>query len=165
MTTLLSICASLEQTSIGVYVRESLWGFPILVSAHIIGLAFSVGILIWFDLRLLGLGLRGARVSIVYRRLIGWAGFGFTSMFVTGGILFTGFATKAVGNVYFLTKMSALVLAGINAVVYHLVTERRIAEWDEQQRLPAAARVAGGISLALWVIVIFCGRMMSYTMF
>ena len=150
---------------IGVYVRESLWGFPILVAIHILGLAFSVGVLIWFDFRLLGFGLRGSRVSIVYRRLIPWASVGFTSMFVTGAILFIGFATKAVENIYFLTKMSALAVAALNAVVYHLVTERRIGDWDGDQRPPAMARAAGAVSLLLWAIVIFCGRMMSYTMF
>ena len=160
-----SVLESIEATPIGVYVRESLWGFPMLVATHIIGLAFSVGILIWFDLRLLGVGGQGLRVSAVYRRLIPWAGVGFTSMFVTGAILFTGFATNAVGNVYFRTKMAALMIAAVNALVYHLVTERQILEWDADRLPPLPARLAGLVSLMLWATVIFCGRMMSYTMF
>ena len=48
----------LEATSIGLLVRESVWGFPIVVAIHIMGLMLSVGLLVWFDLRLLGGDLR-----------------------------------------------------------------------------------------------------------
>src|SRR5690349_3444703 len=101
----------LERTAIGVMVRESLWGFPIVVGIHILGLMFSVGFLLWFDLRLVGIGLTGARVSAVYRRLIPWAGVGFVTMFATGGMLFTAFASAAMGNGFFGLKIAALALA------------------------------------------------------
>ncbi len=121
--------------------------------------------LVWFDLGLLGVGFVRSRVSAVYRRLMPWASVGFLSMFVTGGMLFTGFVTRALTNAFFLTKMSALGLAAANAIVYHLVTERGIAAWDDQVRPPAPARLAGLVSIILWAVVILCGRLMSYTMF
>ena len=62
-------------------------------------------------------------------------------------------------------QVLAILLAGLNAVVYHVVTERSLDRWDNQARVPTAARAAGAISLGLWAIVILCGRMMSYTMF
>jgi len=37
------LCEQIEATSLGVFVRESIWGFPILVGIHIVGLVFSVG--------------------------------------------------------------------------------------------------------------------------
>ena len=86
-------------------------------------------------------------------------------LFVSGGLLLSGFATAAYGNVYFRTKVLALLLAGVNALAYHTVTERRIAEWDGAARLPAAARAAGLFSIAAWTIVILAGRMMSYTLY
>ena len=61
--------------------------------------------------------------------------------------------------------MVALVLAGVNAGVYHLVTERQIARWDHLRRPPVAAQRAGLISILMWTAVIIAGRMMSYTMF
>ena len=57
----------LEATSIGLLVRESVWGFPIVVAIHIMGLMLSVGLLVWFDLRLLGASMRGHRASAMYR--------------------------------------------------------------------------------------------------
>ena len=165
MSDLLSFGQWLEHTSAGLMVRESLWGFQIVVAIHIVGLAFSVGLLVWFDLRLLGLGVRPSRVSVIYRQLIPWAGVGFTSMFVTGGLLFTGFATTAMTNTFFRLKLLLIAVAGANALVYHLVTTRGGAGRDDHDRLPVAARMAGLVSIVVWALVVLCGRMMSYTMF
>lgn len=162
---MLDICHWLEATRVGVLVRESLYGFPILVGLHIFGLALSVGVLLWFDLRLIGVALTSSAVSRVYRGLIPWATAGFLSMLVTGSLLFTGFAAAAYQSPYFIIKVSALALAGLNALVYHLVTERGGQLWDNAPRPPAAARAAGMISLALWATVILCGRIMAYTMY
>ena len=46
---LLSIAKSLEQTSIALLVRESLWGFQITVALHILGMILSVGTVVWMD--------------------------------------------------------------------------------------------------------------------
>ncbi len=162
---LMSLCTWVEGTPIGLFVRESLWGFPTLVAIHILGLAVSAGTVVWFDLRLLGVSMRRSPVSAVYRQLMPWAFGGFFVMFVTGSLLVSGAATAAYGNLYFRIKGSALLLAGANALVYHAVTERRIAQWDGAERPPLAARMAGLISVALWAIVIVAGRMMSYTLY
>lgn len=155
----------LEQSAVGLLVRESLWGFPVVVGLHLLSVAFSVGMFLWFDLRLLGVALTSTRVSLVYRRLIPWATAGFVSSFVTGGLLFTGYATAASGNTAFRIKVAMLAIAGINAVIYHTVTERERHAWDSWEHPPRAARLAGAVSLIAWATVILCGRMMSYTMF
>ena len=162
---LLQICEWLEGTSLSVLVRESTYGFPTVVAVHLIGLSLSVGTLVWFDLRLLGVGMRSIRVSEVYRRLAPWLLTGFVVMFTSGSILFAAFATSAYGNLYFRIKLGALALAAVNALVYHFTTERTIANWDEAVRLPVGARVAGMASILVWTVVILAGRMMSYTMF
>src|SRR5262249_32614214 len=91
---LFHLCEQIEATSLGVFVRESIWGFPILVAIHIIGLVFSAGIVVWLDLRLLGISMTGVPVSRVYRRLMPLAFLGFTVMLVSGGTILTGFATS-----------------------------------------------------------------------
>src|SRR5688572_16653693 len=113
----------LENTPIGILVRESSWGFQITVAIHILALTLSVGIVIWFDLRLLGVSMRCCPVSDLYRRLMPLALGGFVLMFVSGTMLFIGYATAAYGNLYFRIKAGALLLAGVNALFYHLVTE------------------------------------------
>ena len=63
------------------------------------------------------------------------------------------------------SKILAILLAGLNALVYHLGVERRIAQWDEDRLPPLRARAAGLISITLWALVILAGRMMAYTMY
>ena len=155
----------LEATAVGVMVRESAWGFPILVAVHILAITLSVGTLVWFDLRLLGVSMTAQRASMMYRRLVPWMFTGFGVMVVSGVILLAGFATAAYDNVYFRVKMAAMALAAVNAFFYHRYTERRIAEWDNAASPPGRARIAGLVSMCVWGVVIVAGRMMSYTMF
>lgn len=154
----------LEATSAGTLIRESTWGFPIVVALHLMGITLSVGTLVWFDLRLLGASMAGVQASLLYRRLMPWMFTGFAMMFITGFLLLAGFATAAYDNLYFRIKIAAMVLAAANALVYHRFTERRIAQWDAGAP-PIGARAAGLVSMCVWAVVIIAGRMMSYTMF
>lgn len=161
----LQLAEWLEATSIARWVQESLYGFAIVVAVHILALTISVGTVIWFDLRLLGVSMVGVPASKLYRQLWPWLLGGFALMFISGGILFAAYATAAYGNVYFRVKLTALLVAGLNAFVYHRVTERQIARWDEARRPPLRVRAAGLISIAMWAVAIVAGRMMSYTIF
>jgi hypothetical protein len=162
---LLPLAQWLEATAVALWVRESLYGFPIVVAAHLLSLTVSVGLLVWFDLRLLGVSMLRIPVSSLYRRLMPWILAGFTLMFASGVALLAAYATAAFDNLYFRIKLAALVLAGANALFYHRVTERQIRHWDEAATPVSPARAAGLISIALWAVVIVSGRMMSYTMF
>ena len=163
--TIPDVLSWLEGTPLAILIQESRFGFPIIVGVHILGLMLSVGTLLWADLRMLGVALQRLPLSQVYRGLAPWFLIGFAMMFASGLTLFATYATLAYTNFYFRLKMLALVLAGLNALVFHLLTERRSAEWDAAPRPPAAARAAGLTSIILWVAVMLAGRMMSYTMF
>jgi hypothetical protein len=154
----------LEGTGVASIARESLYGFQILVGIHLLGLILSVAMLLWVDLRMLGLVMPDVRLSTVYRSLSKWFIIGFGAMFLSGSALFAGFATSAYGNTYFRIKIAVIVLAGINAIVFHSLVKRMPAEADVASP-SASVRLAGVLSILFWGIVIFCGRMMSYTLF
>ena len=156
--TIFAICEWLENTWLATLIKESPYGFPIVVGVHIIGLAFSVGTLLWVDLRMLGWVMPGLRVTEVYRRLAPWFLVGFGVMLASGVTLFISFATMAYTNAYFRVKLVALILAGANALAFHVLTHRSSAEWDDALRPPLRVRVAGVASLALWATVIQIGR-------
>ena len=48
----------LETSAVAIWVGESLWGYPIMLGLHAVGLAIVVGIFVMLDLRLLGV-IRG----------------------------------------------------------------------------------------------------------
>ncbi len=101
----------------------------------------------------------------MYRGLAPWFLTGFGVMIISGTVLFTAFATSAYGNVYFRIKMVAMVLAGVNALIFHWAAGREVNRSVPATATPTIARISGLTSIALWAAVIVAGRMMSYTMF
>jgi hypothetical protein len=151
---------AIEQSWIGAAVRES--AFPYVDGTHVLALSLSVGTVVWFDLRLLGLTMRSRPVSEVFESIKRWMFAGFGTMFVTGALLFTAHATKAYESGPFRVKVALLALAGLNALVFHLAIDRRRGKWNTSPVPPAAARMAGLTSLVLWLSVIVAGRLFAY---
>jgi len=154
----------LYHTSISVAIRESSWVFPIIETTHVLGLSLSVGVLFVSDLRLVGLALRRRPASELWEQLKPWMVAGFIVMFSSGALLFWSQPIKAYQSVFFRAKLALLLLAALNAAVYHTTIFRRINEWDDAPVPPTQARLTGWISLALWAGVIAAGRTMAYTL-
>jgi hypothetical protein len=148
-----------------VALHESLWVYPIVESTHVWSLALFVGFAVLLDLRLVGAAMRSVPASEVARRLLPWMIAGFTIMVATGLLLFYAIPVRTYQSVFFRLKLILLALAAINVFVFHSGIWRRVADWDRESRPPRAARVAGALSLLLWVGVIFCGRMIAYNWF
>jgi hypothetical protein len=113
-------------------------------------------------LRLVGWILRDQPVSAVFRPIRPFMLAGFGLSFVTGGLLFWSLTMRCYGSPFFWAKMIMLVLAGVNITLYHLTIDRRQTEWDEAPISPVQARMAGLISLVLWIGIITTGRLMAY---
>jgi hypothetical protein len=151
-------CQWLQHTPLATTINESVWLFPLIEGSHILTLPISVGMIVLFDLRLLGLA-KGSKATNEFLR---WSMFGFAVMFITGLFLFITQAEKAYGNPFFRTKMVLLLVLGINAAVYQLIFYRKMPQWDLAGKTPAGARFCAGLSLIVWVGVIVCGRTMAY---
>ncbi len=158
----LELCHWIEDTAIGTSIRESAWVFPIILGLHSLGLTLSVGTVLWFDLRLLGVKLLGQSVSDVYRQLKPWMLAGFAIMFLSGMLLFWAQASRCYENGFCRVKILLLVVPGLNALIYHWVTEPGIARWDDSARPPAPARAAGLVSIAAWTTIIVLGRQIVF---
>jgi len=159
---LLALCQWLEHTPLALSIAESAWVFPLIEGSHILALPVSVGMIVIFDLHLLGLMFREGAPSTILREMLRWSKAGFAVMFVTGVLLFMTHAGKAYGNTFFRTKMLFLLLLGINAVVYQAVFYPKMAEWEAARRTPLGAKLCAGVSLVVWIGVIVCGRTMAY---
>jgi hypothetical protein len=136
------------------------WAFPLAEAAHFFGLCLLIGAIGVIDLRLLGFG-RSLSVRAVHQLLPWvWAGFGINLL---TGILFI-FSTPDFyyPNVAFRVKLILLLLAGANALWYQLTVHKEIDSWPETGDAPAQAKLIAGISLGLWISVIFFGRFIMY---
>src|SRR5206468_3579334 len=162
---LLRFCQWLAATPGSIALHESRYMYLIVLTVHVLTLTVFVGTALMLDLRLLGLTMTRVPASEVIARLLPWTTAGFLVMMTSGALLFYAAPMLRYQNVFFRLKMVALVLAALNVWVFRSTVYRRIAEWDLDPVPPRRARVAGGVSLALWAILITLGRMIPYQLY
>lgn len=161
--TLLELCERLENTGFATTIRESGVLFPAIESIHVVALTFVVGSIWIVDLRLLGFASKNRTVSELTRDILPWTWGGFAMAAITGLLLFSSIATRYYENIPFRIKLALLALAGLNMLLFHSTTYRRVAEWDSLATPPAAAQLAGGMSIVFWVAIVAFGRWIGFT--
>ena len=154
----------LYDSPVATAIRESGTLFPWVESVHVLSITLVVGSISIVDLRLLGVASKSRAVSRLTGEVLPFTWTAFVFAAVTGALLFASNAVKYSHNIFFLAKMSLLVVAFLNMMVFHVITSRGIEHWDESPHPPMTARLAGGVSLLLWIAVIACGRWIGFTM-
>jgi hypothetical protein len=142
--------------------RESLWAYPIVETIHIVGFAILVGSVIMFDLRVLGLS-KQVSVRALARHLLPWSWASLALVVPTGFLMFLAHATDFLGNGSFKLKMALLMAAGINTVIFHTGPYQSVGAWDTGVAAPFSAQASVAASIAIWISIIACGRLLAYT--
>lgn len=158
---LLRICEWVDSTRLSLLLRQSNWAFPALDTVHTLGIVLVAGAIMLVDLRLLGLGLRSVPIPDLVGRIVPATLAGFGLMLATGALLFASEAVKMYHSPAFRIKMVLLAAVGLNALIFHRTIYRDVACWDPA-RAPVRARVAGLLSLAMWIAIIAAGRAIAY---
>ena len=153
---------AIEMSALGVAMRQSLWLYPIVEIVHLTGIALLVGSIAMLDLRLLGLS-RSVPVRRLASHILPWTAASFVLIVPSGLSMFVAHAGDFIASPVFVLKVCLILAGGVNAAVFHAGVFRGAADWDVNRAPPAAARIAAALSLALWVSVIACGRLLAYT--
>ncbi len=151
--------AWIEQTAIGLWVRESTWGFPISLTLHAIGMGFLAGFNFAFALRLLGVAPGvGLQTFVRFFPLL-WVS-AVLSLF-SGLLLLAAYPAKSLTNPLFYLKIgliiSGLLLINKLAAVVTTQVENQHSFFHGREK-PSAA-----ILLLTWCAAITCGRFLAYT--
>jgi len=141
--------------------RESIFAFPVLLTVHLVSLVMFAGLVMMMDLRLLGAAYRGTPFSEVQARLFPWQMVGMVVTSIAGLLLFYSQPMRYFGKLLYWIKMGLIVLAGVNAMLFHFTTYRSITKWDTTSP-PLGAKVAGVLSLAMWACIVAFGRLTAY---
>jgi hypothetical protein len=157
------IATWIENGSIGTAIRESSWLFPTIETCHVIAIVTVVGSITILDLRLLGLASRQRSVTDVMSDVLPWTWWSFVIAVISGSFLFTSKALEYYNDGPFRAKMLLMVLAGVNMGIFERLTTRGIADWDQTESTPLAAKIAGAASLVLWIAIVACGRWIGFT--
>lgn len=153
----------LEASAIGEWMRASLKAMPVVEATHVLAAITVFGTILIVDLRLLGIpGVNRAfsRVSADTARIT-WLAFALAV--VTGFLMFAANAHTYVINTAFGLKLLAIAAAGLNMLIFEGFTRRGEAGWDVGVQAPRAAKLAGLLSILLWVTVIFLARWIGFT--
>jgi hypothetical protein len=123
-----------------------------------------VGSILVLDLRLLGLGSVHRPVSRLTAAILPVTWGAFTIAVTSGSLLFISNATKYLANGYFVAKIFLICAAGLNMIIFHSISAKDLPQWEKEPLPPLRARLAGALSILLWIAVVACGRWIGFTM-
>jgi hypothetical protein len=156
-----AIFVALEQSAFAAAIRQSPWLYPAANVGHILSLIFFVAAVAVMDVRLLG-GLAATAPGRLLARARNLAIAAFAGMAVTGFMLFSAEASHLVLNPVFQLK-AALVAAGLaNIAIYEFWAKAMVQRLVPGAPMPPRAKIAGALSLGIWLGVAACGRGIAY---
>lgn len=162
--TLQTIWDALETSPVGDFVASSAWAFPTIESIHVLAIVTVFGTVAIMDLRLLGWASRSWTVLQTSRDTLRWTWIAFGLAAITGSLMFVSKAHIYAREPWFLAKMALVALAGVNMGVLEWGAWKTVREWNAAFPAPTAARLAGALSLCLWITVVIFGRFIGFTL-
>lgn len=148
----------LQGDIIGPAIVSSTWIWAMCETLHFMGLSFLFGVVLIIDLRMLGV-IKGVPFTGLHK-LLPWAVGGFTVNAATGMVFFIAAAEQYTTNPVFHWKLALILLAGVNALYFTLFDETWVLQAGDDA--PLRAKVVAASAIALWIGVIYCGRMLPF---
>jgi hypothetical protein len=153
---------ALEATALAGALRGSVWAYPLVNAAHLLGVALLVGAIIPLDLRLLG-AWQSVPLAPLWRVLTRTAGVGLGLAIVCGTLLFITRATTYAASGLFLAKMVVVGVGTANALAVRTLVPTIITPVRSAlEKPPVRVQLAGGLSLVAWLMALTLGRLVGY---
>jgi|SRR5215472_3611305 len=155
-------CQWLSETTFSRNLRDAPYPFPVLIIVHIITIALFGGMVVMGNLRVLGWSMKSVPVSQVIGQFRPWKWTAFGLLLVSGTLLAMSDPVEYGGNIMFWISNALLLIAGLNALIFHFGAYKSVAVWDTAVEAPTDARKWAGLSLTLWIILVFAGRAIAF---
>ena len=150
----------LESTAYSDWILTSYTGWPLMLSAHAIGLAIIVGISFSLNLRMLGLYSAIPFSTMCKFVPIAWAGF--IINLCTGLSLFMTQATTYITSGPFITKITFIILGCVNLHYTRKIIIREAENWESLSRPAPLAVGLAASSFVFWTAATITGRLIAY---
>jgi len=152
----------LQNTGLGAFMRWSTLAYPIVLTLHLVCISLFGATLLVTDLRLLGWGMRGRAISSVVNQMRVPKRIGFVLVVTCGFLVFSSKAEEYYYNPFFRIKVLLLALVVLHALIFRGSVYSAPSSLDRPHP-PASAKLAGGLSLLLWLCIAIAGRSIGYT--
>lgn len=156
-----AVLIALEQSALGMAIRQSVWIYPAANVLHILALTVLAASVAVMDLRLVGAFRETVPAAVIVpaRRM---AMLALTIMVLTGLVLFAAEASHVAMNPVFQVKMGLIALAVLNALIVQRTLPAVLLKTPAMTPLPLRFRLAAVVSLVLWFCVAAAGRLIAY---
>jgi hypothetical protein len=151
--------AALGGSGVAGLLRSSIYVYPLVNAAHILGFALLVGTIVALDARILGYA-RTVPLADAARLLLPFTIGGLVLAIVAGVALFIVKPQEYWANPVFLVKLGLIVLAVANAFSFRLRPAWRMAH--DGGIVTPGLRASDVLSLCLWIAVLFAGRLIAF---
>ncbi len=163
----IDLLSQLAASGFATALRESVWVYPLVNAAHILGISLLIGAIVPLDLRLMGVFRETTAIRPLARVLVPVSVFGLGLAAITGTALFTVSPLDYVRTDVFLIKIGAIGAGLINIAVVRLNPRwHEIVQADpsimNKTEPDVRLRLAGAVSLMIWLTVLVCGRLVGY---
>ncbi len=148
---------AIEHLGVAKALKASFVAYPLVNAAHILAIGALVTSVILMDLRLLG-GLSDLPERTFVRRLRAIALGAFAVAAGTGVAMFTVRASDYAATPLYWAKMTLILLAGVNFLVFSLLDRQR----KPGAALPWPARLSAALSIVLWPCILVAGRFLGF---
>lgn len=163
-----TLTAFLQALPVSEWMRVSRWGYALVNTAHVAGLALLVGSILPLDLRLLGVWRHAAPLAPLVRVLVPCAACGLMLALSSGLMLFLAAPADYAAAPLFLAKMALVLLGTLSALLTHAsaATTSRYPDADMASTIAGLSqsrlRLAGAVSLLAWGGALICGRLLAF---
>ncbi len=148
----------LAKTSLGVFMRDSTYGFALVEIGHLLALAVFGGAILMVDLRFLGLGFKSQPIYRVAQELLPLTVGGVIAMSVSGVLLFMGGPVRYYHNPAFKLKMILFFIA----LIFHFALQFGVAKRKAASRESLWLKLGAVVSIVLWFAIGLAGRAIGY---
>ena len=148
----------LEESMLAAYLKSSNLLYPLVETAHILGFVVMIGSAFMFDLKLLGFSKK-LSVQNLANHLLPWSRRAFIVVVFTGFLLFITNAEALFINNVFRIKIILVIIALLNAAIFHLFTYPSI---KNDFNPTFYSKMTAVLSIVLWTGVMTCGRLLAY---
>jgi hypothetical protein len=159
---LLAFTIWLQNTGVGAFMRWTPLAYPIVLTLHLVCISLFAATLLITDLRLLGWALRSRSIASVVNQMRVPKRIGFALVVTCGFLVFSSKAEEYYYNPFFRIKVLLLALVVVHSLIFRARVYRAPASLDGPHP-PVRAKLAGGLSLALWLSIAIMGRSIGYT--
>ncbi|MFT5134267.1 MAG: hypothetical protein ACI9SC_002742 [Gammaproteobacteria bacterium] len=150
----------IENSAVGMWMVDSLWAYPIILSTHAVGMSIVVGTLIVIDLRILGYAGEAAIESFAKLFFVTWVGV--VLNFLSGLALFTSDPGKFFYHPVFWTKIGLMMTGVFSAYLLWRQIKKNTGDTNAHFQASIRVKMLACFSLLLWIGVIVAGRLIGY---